>query len=260
MSSTTGYIVHHLSHNNVPLAGGPSSGFWSIHMDTFSMSLLLGFIYLFIFTLLARRAKIANPGKFQLLMELVIEMVSSQVKDIYHGGKSKVIVPLSLTIFCWIFLMNLMDLLPVDLINFINSLIADPESKWRVVPSADVNATFAMSISVLCLIIAYSIKAKGLLGWMKELISAPFGIYALPLNIIFQLLELLTKPISLALRLFGNMYAGELIFILIALLPWGAQWLLGVPWAIFHILIITLQAFIFMVLTIVYLSLAVEHH
>lgn len=260
MSSTTEYIVHHLSHNNVALDGGVSHGFWSIHIDTFFVSLTLGFIYLFIFILLARRAKIENPGKFQLFFELVLEMVSTQVKDVYHGGKSKVIVPLALTIFCWIFLMNLMDLLPVDLINFLNHTFGDPETKWRIVPSADVNATFAMSVSVFFLIIGYSIKAKGLGGWMKELISAPFGIYALPLNIIFQLLELFTKPISLALRLFGNMYAGELIFILIALLPWGAQWLLGVPWAIFHILIITLQAFIFMVLTIVYLSLAVEHH
>lgn len=259
MSSTTEYIVHHLTHNNVVLKE-QAGGFWSIHIDTFCVSLILGFIYLFIFTVLARRARIENPGKIQLFFELVLEMVSSQVKDIYHGGKSKVIVPLSLTIFCWIFLMNLMDLLPVDLINFINHSFGDPDSKWRLVPSADVNATFAMSLSVLALIIIYSIKAKGVGGWIKELISAPFGIYALPLNVIFQLLELLTKPISLALRLFGNMYAGELIFILIALLPWGTQWLLGVPWAIFHILIITLQAFIFMVLTIVYLSLAVEHH
>ena len=156
--------------------------------------------------------------------------------------------------------MNLMDLLPVDLINFANHFVGDPEAKWRVVPSADVNATFAMSIAVLFLIIGYSIKAKGMGGWLKELISAPFGIYALPLNVIFQLLELITKPISLALRLFGNMYAGELIFILIALLPWGSQWLLGVPWAIFHILIITIQSFIFMILTIVYLSLAHEEH
>jgi F-type H+-transporting ATPase subunit a len=258
MSSTTEYIVHHLTHNNVLVSDQPG-GFWSIHVDTFSMSLLLGFVYLFIFTMLARRAKVENPGKLQLFFELIVEMVSQQVKDIYHG-KSKMIVPLSLTIFCWIFLMNLMDLLPVDLINFTNHMAGNPEAHWRAVPSADVNATFAMSISVLFLIIGYSIKAKGLGGWGKELISAPFGIYALPLNILFQLLELVTKPISLSLRLFGNMYAGELVFILIALLPWHTQWLLGLPWAIFHILIITLQAFIFMVLTIVYLSMAVEKH
>lgn len=256
--TTTEYIVHHLTHNSVQLPG-TSGGFWSIHIDTFSMSLLLGFVFLFIFTLLARSAKVENPGKFQLFFELVLDMVNSQVKDIYHG-KSKLIVPLSLTIFCWVFLMNLMDLFPVDMVGFFNGLRGAPEAHWRIVPSADVNATFAMSISVLVLIIGYSIKSKGLLGWLKELVSAPFGIKLAPINLIFQIIELLAKPISLALRLFGNMYAGELLFILIALLPWGAQWLLGVPWAIFHILIVLLQAFIFMVLTIVYLSLATEAH
>jgi F-type H+-transporting ATPase subunit a len=220
----------------------------------------LGFIYLFLFAWVARKAKVENPGKLQLFIEIIVDMVESQVKDIYHAGKSKVIVPLALTIFCWVFLMNLLDLLPVDLINFVNHTVGNPEAHWRMVPSTDVNATFAMSISVLFLIIGYSIKAKGVGGWLIELISAPFGIKLAPINLIFQLIELFAKPISLALRLFGNMYAGELIFILIALLPWGTQWLLGTPWAIFHILIITLQAFIFMVLTIVYLSLATEAH
>jgi F-type H+-transporting ATPase subunit a len=188
-------------------------------------------------------------------------MVDGQVKDIFHG-KSKIIAPLSLTIFCWVFLFNLMDLLPVDLIAWINHMVGDPEAHWRIVPSADINATFAMSLSVLLLIIGYSIKAKGIGGWTKELFTKPFGshILLMPINFIFQMIELISKPISLALRLFGNMYAGELIFILIALLPWGVQWSLGLPWAIFHILIITLQAFVFMVLTIVYLSLAVEDH
>ncbi|MFN7094364.1 MAG: F0F1 ATP synthase subunit A [Burkholderiales bacterium] len=258
MASTTEYIIHHLTHNDLLLAKG-DKGFWSIHLDTFSMSLALGFIFLFIFSWVARRAKIENPGKFQLFIELIVDMVNTQVKDIYRG-KSKVIVPLSLTIFCWVFLMNLMDLLPVDLISAFNHGIGQPETYWRVVPSADVNSTFAMSISVLFLIIGYGIKAKGLGGWLKEMVSAPFGIKLAPINLVFQLIELVAKPISLALRLFGNMYAGELIFILIALLPWGAQWLLGAPWAIFHILIITLQAFLFMVLTIVYLSLAIEAH
>lgn len=257
-TSATEYIAHHLTHNNVPL-GGESGGFWSIHIDTFSISLALGFIFLFIFTLVARKARVVNPGKFQLFIEVIFEMVQTQVKDSYHG-RSKLIAPLSLTIFCWVFLMNLMDLLPVDLVNFINHQLGDPEAHWRMVPSADINATFAMSISVLFLIIAYSIKAKGLGGWLKELVTAPFGAKLAPINFIFQLIELFAKPISLALRLFGNMYAGELIFILIALLPWGTQWILGTPWAIFHILIITLQAFVFMVLTIVYLSLATETH
>lgn len=262
MASSTEYIMHHLSHNNVPLQGYYAGGgtFMSVHMDTFAMSIGLGFLFLLFFISIARKVKVENPGKLQLLVELLIEMVDKQVKDIYQGGKNKLIVPLSLTIFCWIFLMNLMDLLPVDLINFINTSLGHEHAKWRIVPSADVNATFAMSLSVLLLIIFYSIKAKGLFGWIKELLSVPFGIFLAPINIVFQLVELIAKPISLALRLFGNMYAGELIFILIALLPWGLQWMLGVPWAIFHILIIALQAYVFMVLTIVYLSLAVESH
>lgn len=259
MGSTTEYIIHHLTHNSLTLSG-QDSGFWSIHIDTFTTSLVLGFLFLFIFTWVARRARIENPGKFQLFIELILELVNNQVKDIYHGGKSKVIVPLALTIFCWVFLMNFMDLLPVDLIGAINQGVGDPHAKWRLVPSADLNATFAMSISVFFLIIIYGIKAKGVGGWIKEMFSHPFGIKLAPLNAIFNLIELFAKPLSLALRLFGNMYAGELIFVLIALLPWGTQWILGAPWAIFHILIITLQAFLFMVLTIVYLSLATEVH
>jgi len=260
MSSSTEYIMHHLSHNILVLDNGNKGFFGSVHLDTFSTSLFLGFIFLAVFIYAARKVRVENPTKFQLFIEIIIDMVNQQVKDIYHGGKSKLIVPLSLTIFCWVFLMNLMDLLPVDLLNFINHNVANSEAKWRIVSSADVNATFAMSISVLFLIIFYSIKSKGLLGWIKELFSAPFDIAFAPINFIFQMVELVAKPISLALRLFGNMYAGELIFILIALLPWGVQWLLGVPWAIFHILIITLQAYVFMVLTIVYLSLATESH
>lgn len=257
MATTTEYIIHHLTHNNIKLSGNNS--FWAIHIDTFSMSLFLGFLFLFFFTIVAKNVKVANPSKLQLFIELIVEMVANQVTDIFHK-KNSTIISLALTVFCWVFLMNLMDLLPVDLISYINGLFGLHESKWRIVPSSDVNATFAMSISILLLIIIYSIKAKGLIGWFKELLSAPFGIKLAPINFIFQIIELLAKPISLALRLFGNMYAGELIFILIALLPWGAQWILGAPWAIFHILIIILQAFVFMVLTIVYLSLAVESH
>lgn len=260
MASATEYIVHHLTFNDIALGKKPG-GFWSIHIDTFTMSLILGFIFVALFCKVAKRAKVENPGKLQLFIELIVDMVDGQVKDIFHA-KSRLIAPLALTIFCWVFLFNLMDLLPVDFISFINHHIGNPEAHWRIVPSADINATFAMSLSVLILIIGYSIKAKGLGGWGKELFTAPFGsnVILWPINFIFQLIELFAKPISLALRLFGNMYAGELIFILIALLPWGAQWILGGPWAIFHILIITLQAFVFMVLTIVYLSLAVEKH
>lgn len=259
MASTTEYIVHHLTHNSILLSGNDSHGFWSIHLDTFSVSLALGFLFLFLFTLVARRARVENPSKFQLFIEIIVDMVQSQVTDIYRS-KSNFIVPLALTIFCWVFLMNLMDLLPVDLISAINHSTGHASANWRLVPSADLNATFGMSISVFFLILGYAIKSKGILGWMKEMISVPFGIKMAPFNLLLQTIELLAKPLSLALRLFGNMYAGELIFILIALLPWGAQWMLGAPWAIFHILIITLQAFLFMVLTIVYLSLATEAH
>lgn len=257
-ASPTEYIVHHLTFNTLNLSG-ESGGFWTLHVDTFTVSLILGFILLAVLGIVARRAKVENPGKLQLFVELVVDMVDGQVKDMFHGT-SKLITPLALTIFCWVFLFNFMDLLPVDLANAFNYNFANPDAYWRVVPSADVNTTLAMSLSVLILIIGYSIKAKGLKGWVKELFSAPFGSKLGPVNFILQMVELISKPISLALRLFGNMYAGELIFILIALLPWGAQWVLGGPWAIFHILIITLQAFIFMVLTIVYLSLAVEKH
>ncbi len=262
MSSTTAteYIVHHLSHNTIRLSNEASNGFWALNIDTFSISLLLGIVFLGLFIYAARKAKMANPSKLQLFVELVVEMVALQVSDVYHGKKSKLIAPLAITIFCWIFLMNLMDMLPVDLISFLNHHFGDPEAKWRIVPSADLNATFAMSIAVLFLIIAYSIGSKGVISWFKEIFTHPFGGLFAPFNLILNIVELVAKPISLALRLYGNMYAGELIFILIALLPWQAQWLLGAPWAIFHILIITLQAFVFMILTIVYLSLASEHH
>lgn len=266
-SNATEYIKHHLTFWN------SHEGFWSLHVDTFSVSLLLGFLFAAVMAIVARNAKLENPGRLQLFVESVIEMVDNQVKDVFHA-KSRMIAPLALTIFCWIFLMNAMDMLPVDLLPMIAQWIGhtffgmEPEHVYlRVVPSADVNATFAMSISVMFLIVGFSISAKGLGGYGKELLTAPFHasgpvgtLILAPVNFVFQMIELLAKPISLSLRLFGNLYAGELIFILIALLPWWSQWLLGGPWAIFHILVITLQAFVFMMLTIVYLSLAVESH
>lgn len=257
MITTSEYIVHHLTHNNVVL--GSHTGFWAVHIDTLFMSLGLGLFFIAVFAYIAGKAKVENPGKFQLFIELIFEMVDNQVKDIYHA-KSRFVAPLALSIFCWVFLMNLMDMLPVDLANGVNGILGHPESHWRIVPSADVNATLAMSISVFFLIIIYSLRAKGVVGWAKELFSAPFGKYLAPFNFVFNLIELCAKPISLALRLFGNMFAGELVFILIALLPWEVQWVLGTPWAIFHILVILLQAFLFMILTIVYLSLAIEAH
>ena len=193
-------------------------------------------------------------------IEMIIGFVHGSVKDMYHG-KSKLIAPLALTVFVWVFLMNLMDLLPIDLLPFIGEHIFGLPA-LRVVPSADVNITLSMALGVFILILFYSIKMKGVSGFVKELTLQPFNHWAfIPVNLILEGVSLLSKPVSLGLRLFGNMYAGELIFILIAgLLPWWSQWVLNVPWAIFHILIITLQAFIFMVLTIVYLSMASEEH
>lgn len=247
----TGYIIHHLT----PLSTG--EGFWTVHLDTLFFSAVLGGLFLLLFKSVADKATAGVPGHLQNFAELMVEFVDTQVKDSFHG-KNNLIAPLALTIFIWVFLMNFMDLLPVDLLPWLASLMGI--EYLRVVPSTDLNATFAMSISVFCLIIFYSIKVKGGIGFAKEMMFTPFGPWLLPFNLLLKIVEEIAKPVSLGLRLFGNLYAGELIFILIALLPVYFQWILGLPWAIFHILIITLQAFIFMVLTIVYLSLAHEDH
>jgi F-type H+-transporting ATPase subunit a len=248
---STGYIVHHLT----PLSAG--EGFWTLHLDTLFFSALLGGVFIWFFKTAADKASSDVPGLAQNFAEMMIEFVDKQVKDSFHG-KNKLIAPLALTIFCWVFLFNLMDLLPVDILPLIGSL--EGIKYLRVVPSTDLNATFAMSLSVFGLIIYYSIKIKGPWGFAKEMLFQPFGPWLLPFNLLLKLVEEIAKPISLGLRLFGNLYAGELIFILIALLPWYVQPFLSLPWAIFHILIITLQAFIFMVLTIVYLTMAHEDH
>jgi F-type H+-transporting ATPase subunit a len=247
----TAYIVHHLT----PLSVG--EGFWTLHIDTLFFSAVLGGLFLLLFKRVADSATAGIPGPFQNFVEMLVEFVDSQVKDAFHG-KSALIAPLSLSIFAWIWLMNFMDLIPVDLFPLIASAMG--LEYLRVVPSTDLNATFAMSISVFFLILFYSIKVKGGIGFAKEMLLSPFGKWMIPFNLLLKLVEEIARPVSLALRLFGNMYAGELIFILIALLPWYIQPLLSFPWAVFHILIITLQAFIFMVLTIVYLSLAHEDH
>ena len=223
-------------------------------------SVVLGLLFLVIFRKVAKNATSGVPGKLQCAVELVVGFVDSSVRDMYHG-KSKVIAPLALTVFVWVFLMNLMDLLPIDFLPYIGEHILGLPA-LRVVPTADVNVTLSMALGVFILILFYSIKMKGVGGFVKELTMQPFNHPVfIPINLILEGVSLLSKPVSLGLRLFGNMYAGELIFILIAgLLPWWSQWVLNVPWAIFHILIITLQAFIFMVLTIVYLSMASEEH
>lgn len=250
-SGATAYIVHHLTDLKI------GEGFWTFNIDTLFFSVFLGLVFVFVFKKAAESATSDVPGPLQNFVELIVEFVDTQVKDSFHG-RSALIAPLALTIFCWVFLMNAMDLLPVDLMPAIAQLFGI--KYLRVVPSTDLNATFAMSISVFCLIIFYSIKVKGPIGFAKEMLLTPFGPWMIPFNLLLKLVEELAKPISLGLRLFGNMYAGELIFILIALLPWWVQPALSFPWAVFHILIITLQAFIFMVLTIVYLSLAHEDH
>lgn len=252
--TTTEYIQHHLTN----LQAG--EGFWTFHLDTLIVSGLLGLIVFGTMWLATRKATAGVPSGMQNFVEMVVTMVDAQVKDTFHG-KNELIAPLALTIFVWIFAMNAMDVIPVDLVGWISGLFGI-HSTFKLVPSTDLNATFAMSIAVFFLIYFYSIKVKGFGGFTKEVLFSPFGKFPLliPVNILFRIVEDIAKPISLALRLFGNMYAGEMVFILIALLPWYLQWMLGAPWAIFHLLIITLQAFVFMMLTIVYLSMAHESH
>ena len=246
-----GYIVHHLTPLSVV------EGFWTLHLDTLFFSVVLGGLFAWFFKSVADNVTDEVPGFAQNVAETLVEFVDTQVKDSFHG-KNDLIAPLSLTIFCWVFLWNLMDLIPVDLLPLIGSLMG--MEYLRVVPSTDLNATFALSITVILLTYFYSVKVKGLFGFLKEILCHPFGPWLFPFNLMLRLVEEFAKPVSLGLRLFGNLYAGELLFILIALLPPLIQPALSLPWAIFHILIITLQAFIFMILTIVYLSLACEDH
>ncbi|WP_083503167.1 F0F1 ATP synthase subunit A [Legionella birminghamensis] len=273
MVSSTDYIKHHLTYLtfNVKEMQFGSGGFWTLNLDTLFFSITLGAIVLLLMYFGARRVTTAVPGKLQNFTELLLEFADNQVKDCFHG-KNKLIGPLALTIFVWVFLMNFMDIVPVDVLPEAAKLMG--VHYLKVVPTNDLNMTFAMSLSVFILILFYSIKIKGIKGFTKELALQPFNKwYFIPVNLVLELVGLIAKPISLALRLFGNLYAGELIFILIALLTLNsmssvagtvtlgvAQFLLSLGWSIFHILVITLQAFIFMVLTIVYLSLAHEDH
>lgn len=247
------YILHHLTNLEV------GKGFWTLHLDSLFFSIVLGAVVFGLFYKAASRASAGVPGKLQNFVEIVLELVDKQVKDTFHG-RSPLIAPLALTIFVWVFVMNAMDLLPVDLLPTVAGWFG--VHYLRVVPTTDPNLTFALSLSVFCLMLFYNFKIKGFAGFAKEAMFSPFGKFPLlvPVNVLFRLIEDLAKPLSLSLRLFGNMYAGEMVFILIALLPWYLQWLLGAPWAIFHILIITLQAFVFMMLSIVYLSMAHETH
>lgn len=253
------YVEHHLTHlplnlHNFTLT---KNGFLTLNLDTMIMSLVLGSIFFGLFRFVAGRMTSGVPGRLQNLIEIVVGFVDKTVKETFHGH-NPLIAPLALTIFIWIFLMNVVDLLPVDIFPIIAGWFGAPY--FRPVATADPNATFGMSIAVFFLIIYYNLKIKGFKAFGREMLTFPFGKYLAPVNVAFRLLEEFVKPISLAFRLFGNLFAGELIFILVALLPWYIQWTLGGVWAIFHILIITIQAFIFMMLTIVYLSMAYESH
>ncbi len=259
--TTTGYIQHHLTNLAVCAdaakdATGHCHGFWTLHLDTLVVSGVLGLVAFGLMAKLASRATAGVPAGWQNFVEMVIGMVDQQVRDTFHG-KSALVTPLAITIFVWVFLMNAMDLIPVDFLPVAASAVGI--NYLKVVPTTDPNLTFAMSITVFFIMIWMNLKVKGFGGYMHEIFTAPFGAKLAPVNFIFRIVEDIAKPISLALRLFGNMYAGEMVFILIALL--GLYQLpLALPWALFHILIITLQAFVFMMLTIVYMSMAAESH
>jgi len=264
----SGYIAHHLTNFRVSFADG---GFWHVNVDTIIMSWALGILSLGFIWLVARKATPGVPGRTQAFVEILFDFIDGTVKDVFPGSRV-FLGPLALTIFVWVFMMNLMDLIPVDWVAFVSHSIGAPA--WKAVPSTDLNTTFALSFTVLLLILFFSFKAKGVGGFLHELFTAPFGsnpILWIP-NFLLNLIELIAKPISLGMRLFGNMYAGELIFMLLGLLGTIASFSIGGlvagaaagiltwAWAVFHILIILLQAFIFMVLSCVYIAMAHEHH
>ncbi len=256
----TSYIQHHL-HNLTAQVGEGS--FWTINLDTLITSLLMGFLMVFGFWLATRKATAGVPGKWQAFIEILLEFVDRQARDTYHG-KSKLVTPIAITIFFWILLMNLLKMIPADFIAKPLELLGVPY--WKPVPTADVNATLGMSFSVFFLMLFFALRSKGLGGFAKEFLTAPFGKWMMPFNLILNIVEWLSKPISLAMRLFGNMFGGEIVFLLIWVL--GGAGLLGLlggatfglGWMIFHLLVVPLQAFIFMMLSIVYLSLSEDSH
>jgi len=258
----TEYISHHLTHGSVQFGEG---GFWSVNFDSVSVSILLGFVGLGFLWWVVRGATAGVPTKRQAFVELLFGFIDDQAKGIFrHGDRNQFIAPMALTVFVWVLLMNSMDFLPVDIVAKGTHLISD--HGFRIVPTADINTTFALALTVWFLMIYFSIAAKGFGGWMHELFCSPFGKWMFPFNLLFNAIEYLSKPLSHSLRLYGNMYAGEIIFLLLWM--WAATGLvgtvfgsvLGLGWAIFHILIVALQAYVFMMLTIVYLSMAHEHH
>jgi len=262
--NATDYIQHHLTFLTKPVGEG---GFWALNVDSVVTAVLLGALGMGILWWIVRGAISGVPNRRQAFVELAFEFVDDQVKGIFHhGDRNRFIAPAALTVFVWVLLMNAMDFLPIDFVAGGLELLG--LHAWRPVPTADVNTTFALALSVWFLMIWFSIASKGLGGWIHELFCAPFGSNPLlwPANLLFNLIEYVSKPLSHALRLFGNMYAGEIIFLLLWLLAATGLFgtllaaVLGLGWAIFHILIVVLQAYIFMMLTIVYIAMAHEHH
>ena len=266
------YIVHHLTHLNTTGHAQKAVVDWSVlNIDTMFYSIVLGLLTIFVLWLAARKATSGVPGRFQAAIEVLVEMVSDQAKGIIHSAESrKFVAPLALTVFVWIFFMNAMDLLPVDLLPWLGSFFGI--HYMRAVPTADINLPLALSTGVLLLCLYYSVKIKGIGGWVHELFTAPFGPWLAPANFLLNILEFISKTVSHGMRLFGNMYAGELVFMLIALMGGAAALSLsgvllpvghviaGTIWTLFHILVITLQAFIFMMLSLIYLGQAHNAH
>ena len=263
------YVIHHLTHLNNTGHAQENIIDWSvINLDSMFYSIVIGALTVFLLWLAARKATSGVPGRFQGIVEILVDMVADQAKGIVHSAESrKFVAPVALTVFFWIFLMNSMDFLPVDLLPRIGEMFG--LHYMRVVPTADLNGTLGMSIGVLLICLYYNIKIKGFGGWVHELFTAPFGSHPLlyPINFLMQMIEFLAKTVSHGMRLFGNMYAGELVFMLIALMGGTAtvfgflgHVVAGSIWAVFHILIVALQAFIFMMLTLVYIGQAHESH
>ena len=260
----TSYIKHHLTHLPAKLGDG---GFMTLHLDTVDTSLLLGVIGFGFLWWVVRGATAGVPGRRQAFVEMIIDFVDDQVKGIFSGDRHKFVAPAALTVFVWVFLMNSMDFLPVDIMAWFYEHVLHLHN-WRSVPTADINTTFALALSVWFLMIYFNFAVKGFGGFMHEIFCTPFGsnVLLMPFNMLFNLVELISKPLSHSLRLYGNIYAGEIIFLLLGM--WAATGIagtffgavLGVGWAIFHILIVTLQAYIFMMLTVVYLAMAHEGH
>lgn len=268
--STTYYIQHHLQNltfgkhpeNGWSLAHSAEEasemGFWAIHLDTMGWSIAMGLLFIWLFRKAGKMATTGVPGGLQNAVEMVFEFVEDMIKGAFKGH-NPIIAPLALTLFVWILFMNTLKIILVDYFPVLFSKLG--VDYMKIVPTTDVNATLGLALGVFGLILYYSFKVKGVGGFAKELSLTPFNHWALiPFNLLLEIVALLVKPFSLAMRLFGNMFAGEVIFILIAMLPFWAIWVLDVPWAIFHILIVVLQAFIFTVLSVVYLSAAHEHH